>query len=148
MTWLELIKELRKQPVHLLENDVIVWNFINYNNGCVTNLVGAPYQLLTQDKDIGLPDDWGPDGSCILSLECEYDVPEEFFTKRKDFGATVQQYTDAEYTYTISRKQMRDIAARFNVKLNDEQCEKIAGYLIDDCLDDALMEHYIENKMI
>ena len=111
MTWLQLIDELRKQPMHLLERDVQVWNYIGDDHGDIQTLVGTPDKLLTRDNDDGCfePGDWDEDGCCTLSLQCYYQVPEEFYTKRKDFDGTVKKpckykvkcYESTEYTFEV-----------------------------------------------
>ena len=68
MTWLELIDELKKQPLYLLERDVAVWIDLrdkNYNQ--LDWLTKTAWELTSPYNDFSF-DEWLRDHSHYLSL--------------------------------------------------------------------------------
>lgn len=68
MTWIELIDELRKQPLYLLEREVSVWlNYVDAD-GTQLDFMSEPAYELTSPYQDGSFDDWLRNSSNYLSL--------------------------------------------------------------------------------
>lgn len=127
MTWLELIRELQKCPNELLEQDVRV-EWTPWDRKSLENTIpSVDFSQLSVRQDAE-----GPTQAQGIAIVITPNPVE----------------TDKEYTVTITRKEIRELAwQQFGRKLSDDQCDSLADYAGTDMLDEDRMAHYFDFDM-
>lgn len=126
ITWLELVQELQKCPQELLEQNIqIRWSSFDKSLKDLIPTIGF-LDLITPTN----PESRASNPEIALLI----------------YPNTIE--TDKEYTFTITRKELRERAwKQFRRKLSDDQCDMLIDYAYDDMIDDARLEHYFGDDL-
>ena len=75
MTWLELIDELKKQPLYLLEDEVGIWHNVGTENNVQNDYFESHVVELTSPLSSGNLDEWArhPDYHLTLVVDLKVD---------------------------------------------------------------------------